>query len=61
MMITSEECKRYSDECYSVGTDPNSSIQRATAAMAVCRMLVRLGAEIAVYERIIAEEGKAPN
>jgi len=54
-VITSEECKRYTD------SDPNSSIQRATAAMAVCRMLIRLGAEIAVYERIIAEERNAAN
>jgi hypothetical protein len=55
-MITSEQCKRYSDECHAVGTDPEVSMQRATAAMAVCRMLTLLGSEIAVYERVIAEE-----
>jgi hypothetical protein len=55
-MITSAECKRYSDECHSVGTDPQISIQRATAAMAVCRVLVQLATELAIYERIIASE-----
>jgi hypothetical protein len=55
-MITSEECKRYRDECHSVGTDPKISIERATAAMAVCRVLIQLGAELAIYERIAASE-----
>jgi hypothetical protein len=57
-MITSQECNRYKDECHLVGIDPKSSNRRATAAMAVCRVLILLGAEIAIYERVIANEEK---
>jgi hypothetical protein len=56
-MITSAECKTYSDNCHAVATDPEVSIRRATAAMAVCRILIQLGAELTTYERIIVDEG----
>ena len=56
-MITSQECNRFSNECYSVGTDPEISIRRATAAMAVCSLLIQLAAKVAVCERIKVEEG----
>jgi hypothetical protein len=56
-MMTSAECKRYSDQCQAVGADPEVSNQRATAAMAVCRILIQLGAELTIYERILVDEG----
>ena len=55
-VIAAEECKRFSDDCRSVGTDPNISFRRVAAALVVCRMLTLLEAEIVLYERIIAEE-----
>jgi hypothetical protein len=49
-MITAAQCKSYLTECRSVGTAPNISLQRATAAMAICQALTALANRVAHYD-----------
>jgi hypothetical protein len=55
-MITSEQCKDYLDECRELGAARNISNQRATAVMAICRALIKLSQEIAIYDRVLEED-----
>ena len=56
-MITSEQCKTYLDECHVLGTDPDISVERATAIMGVCSALIVLGARLASLDAIVKAEG----
>jgi|APPan5920702963_1055757.scaffolds.fasta_scaffold887289_1 hypothetical protein len=55
-MITAGECQEYIDECEHLGTDPKTSVQRATIIMAMRQTLVILDAQIARYDTIVGTE-----
>jgi hypothetical protein len=57
-MITAAQCKTYLTECEAAGTAPEISIQRATAAMAICHALITLAHHVAHYDAIVKKEGK---
>jgi hypothetical protein len=59
-MISSAQCKAFIDQCQVAGADPEISIRRATATMAVCRALMVVVAELSKLDTIIkAENDKA--
>jgi hypothetical protein len=55
-MITLPQCDSYANECRSLATSPDCSIQRATALMAVCRAWLMLREHLARYHAIMNEE-----
>jgi hypothetical protein len=57
-MITAAQCKSFIIECDAVGTAPDISIRRATAAMAICYALTAVAGHVARYDAIVKEEEK---
>src|SRR4051812_3272997 len=55
-MITTAQCQAFIDQSQLAGTDPEISIWRATATMAVCRALMVVGVELAKLDAIIKAE-----
>jgi hypothetical protein len=55
-MITTTQCDAHINECRSLGTEPNISIQRATAIMAVCRGWLALRTQVVRYHAVVEEE-----
>jgi hypothetical protein len=60
-MITSILCKNYLAECRSAGADPDISIKRATAIMAVCSALITLEMRLARFDAVVESERKKPS
>jgi hypothetical protein len=55
-MITIAQCKRFIEQCKVAGADPQISVRRATAIMAICRALVAVDAELAKLNVIVKAE-----
>jgi hypothetical protein len=51
-MITLAECKAHLSECQALGTDPNISVRRATAIMAIAVAWGSVARAVAEYEVI---------
>jgi hypothetical protein len=56
-MITAVQCQTFLADAEAIGTAPNISLQRATAAMAICRALGELAWHIGRYDAIVKKEG----